>query len=121
MSLRPFFGYYGGKYRNARKHYPRPAYGTIVEPFAGSAGYSVRYPDRRVILCEKDPKVAAVWRYLLAVSPTEILAIPDVPLDGTVHDLPGLPQVAGLLRGPEGDADAIAFYVGRAEENKPSR
>ena len=35
--LRPFFGYYGGKWRDAVKHYPEPAFETIIEPFAGSA------------------------------------------------------------------------------------
>jgi hypothetical protein len=49
--LRPFFGYYGGKWRDAVKHYPPPEHTRIVEPFAASAGYSLRYPDRKVILC----------------------------------------------------------------------
>lgn len=97
-ALRPFFGYYGGKWMHA-KRYPEPLYGRIVEPFAGSAGYSVRYPDRKVILCELDPKVAAVWRYLLRVTPFEVLGIPDVPLDGTLDDLPGLCQEARWLIG----------------------
>ena len=35
--LKPFFTYYGGKYRAAPK-YPEPVHGSIVEPFAGSAG-----------------------------------------------------------------------------------
>jgi len=85
--IRPFFSFYGGKWRDTPKNYPSPAHATIVEPFAGSAGYSLRYPGRRVILCEIDPIVAAVWRYLLAVSPTEIRSIPDVPVDGCVGDL----------------------------------
>lgn len=99
QTLRPFFGYYGGKWRHARQHYPAPRYGTIVEPFAGSAGYSLRYPDRRVILCEKDEKVAGVWTYLLQVRPQEILSIPDVPLDGTLDDLQGLCDEARWLVG----------------------
>ena len=39
--LKPFWRYYGGKYR-AAPAYPPPRLGTIVEPFAGSAGYSLR-------------------------------------------------------------------------------
>jgi hypothetical protein len=58
-----------------------------VEPFAGSAGYALHYPDREVILCEADPVIAGIWTYLIAVRPDEILAIPDVPFDGTVDDL----------------------------------
>ena len=40
--LRPFFCYYGGKWRAAPK-YPPPEHDTIVEPFAGAAGYATRY------------------------------------------------------------------------------
>lgn len=43
--LKPFFTYFGGKYRIAPR-YPKPQYNTIIEPFAGSAGYSLRYPER---------------------------------------------------------------------------
>ena len=85
--LRPFFGYYGGKWRDALKNYPPPKYDTIVEPFAGSAGYALRYADRQIILCEADPIVAAVWDYLIRVEPEEILAIPDVEPHQSVDDL----------------------------------
>lgn len=85
--LRPFFGYYGGKWRDALRNYPPPKHDLIVEPFAGSAGYALRYPEKKVVLCELDPQIAAVWRYLLSVRPKEILDIPDVPLDGSVDDL----------------------------------
>jgi site-specific DNA-adenine methylase len=87
MKLRPFFGYYGGKWRDALKHYPNPQHDIIVEPFAGSAGYSLRYPARQVVLCEIDPVLSAVWRYLTRVSAKEILAIPDLASDGCVDDL----------------------------------
>jgi hypothetical protein len=38
--LRPFFSYYGAKWGLGR-HYSAPAHWTVVEPFAGSAGYSL--------------------------------------------------------------------------------
>ena len=85
--VRPFFGFYGGKWRDALKHYPEPAHRTVVEPFAGSAGYSLRHADRQVVLCELDPILAAVWTYLIRVKPSEIRSIPDIPLDGSVDDL----------------------------------
>lgn len=102
-SLRPFFSFYGGKWRLAPKHYPVPTHSTIVEPFAGSAGFSLRYADRAVVLCELDPVIAAVWRYLVAASPREILSIPDVPVGGSVDDLP-LSQEARWL---------VGFWVNR--------
>jgi hypothetical protein len=85
--LRPFFGYFGGKWRDALRNYPAPRHDTIIEPFAGSAGYSLRYPSKRVVLCEIDLTIASIWHYLIHVSAEEVLAIPDVPLDGTIDDL----------------------------------
>ena len=96
-SLKPFFTFYGGKWRVA-PHYPVPVFDTIVEPFAGSAGYSMRYPDRNVVLVERDPLIAATWRYLLRVSPAEILALPDIAPGQTVADL-GVCEEAQLLIG----------------------
>lgn len=95
--LKPFFTFYGGKWR-AAPHYPPPVHDTIIEPFAGSAGYSLRYPDRKVILVERDPLIAATWRYLIRVSPSEILALPDIAMDQTVDDVP-LSEDARLLIG----------------------
>lgn len=94
--LRPFFSYYGGKWRDA-PNYPPPEHPTIVEPFAGSAGYSLRYPARRVVLCDLDPVIVGLWRYLIRVSPSEVLAIPDVPEGGTVDDLPVCQEARWLV------------------------
>lgn len=85
--LRPFFSYYGGKWRDAVKLYPKPRYETIIEPFAGSAGYSLRYHQKAIVLYEIDPVVVAVWKYLIGVKPSEILAIPDLEPDQTCEDL----------------------------------
>lgn len=80
----PFWNYYGAKWRDA-PHYPAPRHATIIEPFAGAAGYSLRYAERRVILVEKNPIVAAVWRWLIASAPVDVLAIPEVD---HIDDLP---------------------------------
>ena len=94
--LRPFLSYYGGKWR-AAKSYPEPRYSTIVEPFAGGAGYSLRYPDRDVILVEKNPKVAAIWRYLISADPDRIRSLPDIGPEGV--DAHGLPDAERWLIG----------------------
>lgn len=112
-SLRPFFSFYGGKWRDSKRLYPVPKKGTIIEPFAGSAGYSVRYPDRSVILYDKDPNIVSVWDFLIRASSREIMSLPDVPLDGFVSDLNLIPEAAAL----------IGYWVNRASAapcNKPS-
>jgi hypothetical protein len=86
MNLKPFFTFYGGKWR-AAPHYPPPELATIVEPFAGAAGYSVRHHTRRVLLVERDPLIAATWRYLIRVSPAELLSLPDLEHGQTTDDL----------------------------------
>lgn len=73
--LRPFFPYFGAKWRSAL-HYPLPAHGRIVEPFAGSAGYAVTYADRRVLLIDRDPTIVGIWRYLTRASESEVRALP---------------------------------------------
>lgn len=75
--LRPFFSYFGGK----APQYPPPEHDIIIEPFAGSAGYATRYPDREVILVEKSPEIAALWRWLIQVSSDEIMALPLDPAE----------------------------------------
>jgi site-specific DNA-adenine methylase len=85
--LRPFFSYYGGKWRETPNLYPEPVHETVVEPFAGSAGYATRYASHKVILCEVDPVLAAVWQYLILVKAEEILSIPDLSPDESVEDL----------------------------------
>ena len=84
--LRPFFSFYGAKWR-AAAHYPAPEHPVIVEPFAGSAGYSLRYYARRIVLVDRDPLIAALWRYLIRVRASEIRSLPDIKADQTVDDL----------------------------------
>lgn len=97
-NLRPFFGFYGGKWRDTPKHYDVPRFRTVVEPFAGSAGYSVRFADRTVVLGELDEVIYGVWHYLIHASADEIRAIPDLEPGQTVADL-AVPQEARWLVG----------------------
>lgn len=89
-ALRPFFRYHGAKWRaTAAGLYQAPQLDVIIEPFAGAAGYALHHPERQVILVEKYPVIAEIWRWLISASVDEIMAIP--PVDD-VADLP--PQTA---------------------------
>lgn len=95
--MRPFFPYYGSKW-NAARRYPAPR-GRVVEPFAGSAGYSLFYDARDVLLIDKDPIVVGVWQYLTGVTAAEIEALPLVAEVGDSVDNYDIPQEAKWLIG----------------------
>ena len=61
--MKPFFSYYGSKHRLCQQgFYPPPKVGNIViEPFAGSATYSVYHESEHAILIDKDPVIANRW------------------------------------------------------------
>lgn len=84
--LRPFFSFYGAKWRTVPE-YPAPELGYVVEPFAGSACYALRYWRRSVVLVERDPIIAELWRYLLQADPRRILVLPDLEVGQNVDDL----------------------------------
>lgn len=60
----PLFKWFGSKWLSS-KTLPVPLHETIIEPFAGSAGYSLRYASRKVIIAEKDPYIYALWKWLI--------------------------------------------------------
>jgi hypothetical protein len=95
--------YYGSKVSLAKK-YPEPIYNTIVEPFAGGAGYSLSYPDRQVILVEKNPVVAGALKWIIKNGSDGVMRLPILSSDQTVDDF-------------DLDADAkavIGFWVNSA-------
>ena len=102
MSLRPFWRYYGGKWRIAPR-YPSPTHGKIVEPFAGSAGYSLRHADLEVTLVEKYAELVEMWRWLIGSSAADVMAVPC-----TDH-LDSLPSST-----PEGARVLVGFMLGGA-------
>lgn len=95
--MRPLFPYYGSKWREARR-YLSPMHDRVIEPFAGSAGYSVYWEPKSVHLIDADPVVVGVWRYLIATPEREILALPDLEAGQSTDDL-RLPQEARWLIG----------------------
>lgn len=71
------FSYYGSKSKVVDL-YPSPKFGKIIEPFAGSARYSLKYFDRDVLLVDKYQVIVDVWHYLQQASPADILKLPKL-------------------------------------------
>ena len=71
------FSYYGSKSKIVHL-YPRPRHNLIIEPFAGSARYALRYFDRDVILIDKCQFIIDIWHYLQSASAKDILALPEL-------------------------------------------
>lgn len=96
IPIKPMFPYFGAKHRIARR-YPGPQFDTIIEPFCGSAGYASRYPDRKIVLIDKDPTIAWIWKYLVRASSSEILSLPLLEPDQAVGDLPVPSEAKSLI------------------------
>lgn len=79
-------------------HYPAPLFETIIEPFAGAAGYSVRYSHLEVILIDKSEYICGVWDYLIHATQAEISSLPLMNPGEDVRDL-RIPQEARWLIG----------------------
>jgi len=64
------FSYYGSKGLIVRR-YPKPVFDTIVEPFAGSARYSLRYADRSVLINDLDSTIYKIWKLIQSNQPID--------------------------------------------------
>ena len=80
------FYYFGRKARLAGK-YPAPQYETVIEPFAGSAAFSLTYQPMRAILLEKDQRIVDLWDRLCRMSEIELLNEPDLVAGSMTDDL----------------------------------
>jgi len=70
------FSYYGSKSKIV-DYYPPPKYSKIIEPFAGSARYSLKYFDRDITLIDKYDVIVRIWNWLKVASKNDILSIPE--------------------------------------------
>ena len=69
------FSYYGSKSKIVQ-YYPQPTCDKIIEPFAGSARYSLRYWEKDILLVDKYKVIVDIWHYLQRASAKDILALP---------------------------------------------
>lgn len=112
MRLRPFWSYYGAKY-NIAHLYPQPQHHTIIEPFAGSAQYSLLHYKRDVRLYDLDENICMVWDYLIHAKESQIS---NLTIDFEhIDDLKGYTQEEKVLMG---------FWCAKGAsrpQNKPSK
>lgn len=107
--MKPFFSYYGSKYRLCQQgFYPKPIGEIVVEPFAGSATYSVFHDVEMAILIDKNPTIIGVWNYLISALEKDILDLPD-----NLGDFESLLEIKKYF--PDSAVDLIGFWVGRGK------
>ena len=73
--------YYYGRKKKLAKFYPQPKYDTLIEPFAGSAAYSLHGDNwqKNVILIEKDERIYKIWKWFIEeATEQDILNLPDL-------------------------------------------
>lgn len=69
------WSYYGSK-TNIVDHYPRPKYNKIIEPFCGTARYSLKYFDRDILIVDKYEVIVKIWKWLQQCSPNDVISLP---------------------------------------------
>jgi site-specific DNA-adenine methylase len=92
------FSFYGSKSKIV-DYYPPPKYKKIIEPFAGSARYSLKYFEHDITLIEKFDKVFKIWEYLQKASKEDILSLPSIKEGESLNDFKLLSDVEKWLIG----------------------
>ena len=65
------FSYYGRKSKIV-DYYPPPKHKRIIEPFAGSARYSLKYWQNDVLLVDKYDVIIKIWNRLKTCNKNKI-------------------------------------------------
>jgi site-specific DNA-adenine methylase len=107
------WSYYGSKSKVINL-YPPPKFGKVIEPFAGSARYALKYFDRDVLLVDKYDVIVKIWKWLQVCSPNDILKLPRLKPDQTLNDFTFDCDEARLLMG------FLIAGAGQIPRNKPT-
>lgn len=92
------FSYYGSKSKIA-KLYRAPKHGKIIEPFAGSARYSLLHFENDVWLYDLSDHVIEVWNYLIQASERDVRSLPDLPSKVSIDTIKSLSPAERYLIG----------------------
>jgi site-specific DNA-adenine methylase len=80
------FSYYGSKSKVV-DYYPPPKFNKIIEPFAGSARYSLKYFKNEVTLIDKNEIIIGVWNYLKSCSFNDIMSLPTLEIGDSIEHI----------------------------------
>lgn len=69
------WSYYGAK-TNIIHLYPAPKEDKIIEHFAGTARYALRFFEKDILLIDKYPVITEIWKYLQQCSEKDVLSLP---------------------------------------------
>lgn len=69
------WSYYGSKSKIVDL-YPKPQHDRIIEPFAGSARYSLKYFEKDILLVDKYDVIVRIWKWLQQCSESDIMNLP---------------------------------------------
>lgn len=115
------WSYYGAKTKLVH-HYPTPKEDLIIEPFAGSARYALKYWERDVLLVDKYDVVVKLWKWLQQCSPNDILKLPSLKKGQNIKEM-GFDENEFLLMSfyASGGSDGMRYKVSKfGEQNSKS-
>ena len=108
------WSYYGSKSKIIDL-YPSPKFDKIIEPFAGSARYALKYFDRDVLLVDKYPVIVKIWKWLQQASEKDIADLPHKMKETDRVSNYNLCEGASLLMG------FLIAGASQAPRDKPTR
>jgi len=79
------WSYYGAK-TNVIDLYPPPKFDKVIEPFAGTARYALKYFEKDVLIVDKYDVVIDIWKWLQKCSKRDILSLPNMKKGEHVDD-----------------------------------
>lgn len=113
------WNYYGSK-SIVVDLYPPPKYGKIIEPFAGSARYSLKYWDREIFLIDKYEAIVKVWKWLQQCSKNDIIGLPKLKTGELISNYnlcEGAAMFLGFLAGVSCTSPRNKVSMFAAEQN----
>jgi hypothetical protein len=97
-TIETMWSYYGAK-TNIVNFYPKPKHDKIIEPFAGTARYALKYFEKDVLLVDKYDVIIKIWKWLQLCSKQDILKLPRVKAGDNINSLHFDCEEARLLMG----------------------